>query len=179
MSPETYEILAIVALVLTALPVLYAVASVAWACIRHRGQARARGPDRHIVHPRLGSMTGRGDLWETASTDPQGPLHCFLAGSQAGPDPGLAAGLESVLGRLDELRRLAIDRLMQDDLDAPSLPTEGPPMHPGAFHLQAIDFLWENMPDKFALEFALQGDPDGVWRVEFDGDRPVATGCDD
>jgi len=47
------------------------------------------------------------------------------------------------------------------------------------FTFCALDLLWEDQPDDFAMEFELAGDTDGVWRVEFQNGQPKFVGRDD
>jgi hypothetical protein len=47
------------------------------------------------------------------------------------------------------------------------------------FSFYAVNFLWADRPNFCALEFALKGDEEAIWRVEFEGDVVTSTGRDD
>jgi len=57
--------------------------------------------------------------------------------------------------RFPEVERAALDFIRAQS-----------PAVTGEFTFYSLDFLWEDKPHMFAMEFTLAGDDDGIWRVE-------------
>lgn len=77
--------------------------------------------------------------------------------------------LHDALDRFSEFERTALEFICAQE----------PAAKPGEFTFYSLDFLWETKPDDFVFEFTLEGDVDGIWRVEFESGRPKSLGRDD
>ncbi len=129
----------------------------------------ARRPTRQLQHPEFGTLTFESDLW-TGQTQRDGrPIRFCVAGSESSPDASLIERLRAAIGRLPEFERAALEFIQ----------TNEPKVRPGDFTFDSLDFLWEQKPDDFAMEFSLAGDEGGIWRVEFESGSPKSVGRDD
>lgn len=165
---DRYEIAATLLLVLGAVPVLYALGVLLRGWLEYRRDEKL--PRTQFTHPTLGPMTGHQGVWSGTATTDGGPIGFFVSGDDRRPDQEELATVERVLESLDTHRRVALECLAQSE-DARELAT-----HSRTFKLEAIQSL---SGSDFCLEFQLDGDLDGVWRVEFKDGRPVFTGRDD
>lgn len=77
--------------------------------------------------------------------------------------------MREVVGRFSEIERRALDFLRAEEAS----------VRQGEFEFYSLDFLWEDKPHLYALEFTLAGDDDGIWRVEFESGQPNYVGRDD
>ena len=134
-----------------------------------RDTRAARRPARQLPHPQFGTLTFESNLW-TGQTQRDGrPVHFCIAGAESGPNTTLVERLRVAIGRLPELERAALEFIR----------TQAPEARQGDFNFESLDFLWEQKPDDFAMEFTLAGDEDGLWRVEFESGSPKSVGRDD
>ena len=77
--------------------------------------------------------------------------------------------MREVVGRFSEIERRALDFLRAEEAS----------VRQGEFEFYSLDFLWEDKPHLYALEFTLAGDDDGIWRGEFESGQPNYVGRDD
>ena len=145
--------------------VLFSVRRIAFGII---SQVRKRKPTRTLQHPELGRLMLEGDLWTGQAQGNGQTIQFVIAGTESGPDSALVERLRGALARLSELERLAVARIRNEC-----------PAVKGEFTPDSLDFLWEQRPDFFVIEFTLKGDADGIWRVEFEKGRPFSVGWDD
>jgi hypothetical protein len=131
---------------------------------------KAKLPKPEFNHPILGKMTFEEGIWTSHITHQGRPLTCTVSGDANRPSPDLLAAIAKVLADLDAHAQAAVEFL---------LPTSTAVVSRTQFTLEAIDCLWENRPTDFTLEFALDSDPDGIWRVEFQDGRPLTSNRDD
>lgn len=132
--------------------------------------ARSEGqPPRQLQHPEFGTLTFEGKLWSGKIQRGGKVISFTVAGMASGPDAMLIERLRATAARLPELEREALAFLRG----------QAPAVCQGEFTFESLDFLWEERPDAFVLEFSLAGDDDGIWRVEFEAGRPQHVGRDD
>jgi len=122
-----------------------------------------------FVHPEFGVLSLDSGLWSGKVQRDGRDIRFCIAGTSTAPDDGLLGQLRDLLGRFAEVERAAMDFLR---MQAPALRSR-------EFTFYSIDFLWEEKPDAFAMEFRLAGDEYGIWRVEFDRGQPKSVGRDD
>ena len=134
-----------------------------------RYYVKERQRPHQITHAELGKLVYDSGLWS-------GKLHLggrsipfHVAGTEAGPDPSLLDQLPRKPETFGEWEQAAKDFI---GLKEPKLKRE-------YLEFYSLDFLWDDRPQAFALEFTLAGDVDGVWRVEFVDGRPQSVGRDD
>lgn len=125
-------------------------------------------PPMEFHHPEFGVLTFDAGLWSGVVRRDGRDVPFHTGGSESAPDAGLLRRVRDVLDRFPDVEREALDFLRSQS-----------PGVSGAFTLYALDFLWEDKPHLFALEFSLAGDDDGIWRVEFDNGVPKHVGRDD
>jgi len=92
-----------------------------------------------------------------------------LAGTESGPNSTLVDALLSLLGGFQQTESTALQFLC----------SPGVPVTAKEFTFQSLNFLWPETPDRFTLEFTLQGDTYAIWRVDFEAGSPKYTGRDD
>ncbi len=128
-----------------------------------------RHPSVELTHPRLGRLVGQRGLWggtvERAGLD----IDFYIAGTVGAPDPVLMDSLESLLNRFESRQDQALSFLR----------TQEALLAHAELTFYALDFLWPDKPDDFALEFCEGNAMFGVWRVEFVNGRPERAGFDD
>jgi hypothetical protein len=130
-----------------------------------------RKPKKSVVMAGLGKLTfdARGLLW-FGEVD---GVSITIGGDADGPDGRLLEAYREIRRKMPGLQSEALKFLMEGE-DAKSLDAKV-----GDFSLCGISLLWTGKVECFKLEFSLNGDLDGVWRVEFQGDKPVFCGRDD
>lgn len=143
------------------------VGRVVFSIIRDARRAK-QNPPLHMQHPELGTLTFESDLWSGQMERDGKPIHFYIAGTESQPDGKLVDQLRAAISKLPELERAALEFIHAKEPDAL-----------GDFTFESLDFLWEQKPENFAMEFALAGDDDGIWRVEFESGHPKSVGRDD
>ena len=120
-------------------------------------------------HGELGVLTLDSGLWSGTVRRAGREIAVHIAGTEMAPDNGLLVHASNVLARFTQVESEAVAFIR--DQEAGLSPTD--------LTIYSLDFLWEAKPDDFVLEFTLQGDLDGVWRVEFEAGCPKSLGRDD
>jgi hypothetical protein len=166
MALQILTVLVVLLVVAFVVAVVYPVLRIVYEIIVFR--RKERRPKPQIVHPQLGLLVHDESLWSGQTDRGQEKLYFCIKGGPEAPDEGLVAALQDKLASIDRWERTALDFLCRDER-----------LDPEPFTLESLDFLWEDKPDSFVLEFSLEGDPDGIWRVEFEDNQPAYTGRDD
>lgn len=124
-----------------------------------------RSPRAQVQHPEFGLMTFYSGLWSGQIQHQGKEIFFTMAGSEVAPSPALLQQLRSFLNRSNQLEASALDFLCaQKRL-----------FNPRDFTFERVKFLWLDKPDVFAMEFFMEGDLDGIWRVEFEQGQPKKT----
>jgi hypothetical protein len=166
---ETILTIAVILVALAAVSlVVYPVLRICIAIIRDKQRRAKKHSQRQLLHQQFGLITGEDQLWSGRTAWGRDSLEFVVAGDETGPDPGLIDVLSQRLASADCLRKAALEALSSEET-----------VEQEAFTLQSVDLLWEDKPDRLAMEFLMSGDPDGIWRVEFHGDQVVSVGRDD
>jgi len=124
-------------------------------------------PDE-FQHASLGLLSGEEGLWSGRVQQDGRDIPFVVGGSEAAPDPHLLDVLQGLLVKLPDLEASALQFLC---------PPEAP-VEPGDFAFQSVDLLSPKRPECVTLEFALEGDPGAIWRVEFADGQPKFSGRD-
>lgn len=129
----------------------------------------AAKPPVEFQHPEFGVLTLDSGLWSgEVQRDGKG-VRFHIGGTDTAPDAGLLDRVRELLGRFPEVQRSALDFLRVQEAS----------VRQGEFEFYSLDFLWEDEPHLYSLEFTLAGDDDGIWRVEFENGEPKYVGRDD
>lgn len=144
----------------------------------------AAKPPVTLLDSRFGLLTWERGIWSGEAHSAGRSIQFFVAGDQAAPDATLLASLNDTLDRFNDIQCDALDFLVTsanaaDQSSSRFFWDERPSVGRHEFAFYAVDFLWEHKPNDFALEFTLEGDVDGIWRVEFENGRPKSLGRDD
>ncbi len=146
----------------------------------------AAKPPVTLLDPRLGLLTcERGsEIWSGEARSAGRLIRFFVAGDDSGPDARLLGSLNDTLGRFVDVERDALDFLVasadaSEQASSRLFGDERPSIGRHEFAFYAVDFLWEHKPLDFVMEFTLEGDVDGIWRVEFENGSPKSLGRDD
>jgi hypothetical protein len=129
----------------------------------------AAKPPAEFQHPEFGKLVNDAGVWSGQARQRDRVVRFYVGGTDTVPDAELINRVRAFVGRLDEVESKALDFIRK----------ESPELSVGKFSLYSLDFLWEDKPDVYALEFSLDGDDDGIWRVEFEGEQPKFVGRDD
>lgn len=136
------------------------------------GGRRAAPPPLH--HPRLGELRWQEEgWWEGAcSVDSETSLEFAVSGDREGPSDTLVSALEATLGRWREVNQRLQHFLGSQVPDWAASAADSPrPI--------SLTYLWPAKPDCFAIELALEGDEEAIWRVEFERGEPKHLSRDD
>jgi|GEM_PF-4476670 len=120
-------------------------------------------------HTAFGCFEGSDGVWTASISHGSDSFQLSLGGSDSAPDDRLLAAAARLLPRFDELRNIALRFITSQESSA----------RPEHFTIYGFDFLWEDRPDDFVLEFTMVGDIVGIWRVEFESGAPKFLGRDD
>ncbi|HSY17339.1 MAG TPA: hypothetical protein VK815_03355 [Candidatus Acidoferrales bacterium] len=129
----------------------------------------AAKPPVEYVHPEFGVLVLDSELWSGKVHRDGRDIRFYVGGTATTPDDELLDRFRDLLGRFAEVERKALDFIR----------TKEPTVRLGDFTFYSLDFLWEDKPDIFAMEFERAGDDDGIWRVEFERGEPKFVGRDD
>jgi hypothetical protein len=127
--------------------------------------------------PELGLLTYGHGVWSGATRSGERDIHYYLSGDDAAPNATQLNAFRKILARFDDFEGRAVEFLVErtsgeDRSTAEFFREKRSTIEQRDFDFYAIDFLWEERPDEFAMEFLLDGDVDGVWRVEFKNGQP-------
>lgn len=126
-----------------------------------------------IAHPALGTLTQEGeDSWQGSLERDGLTLEVVLAGDQDGPFPQQVARLRNVVDNFAACRQRVVDFLASELASVPET-------KPSDFYVTGLWFLWSDRPEYFIVQLALRGDEYGLWKLEFDGERPLFLSRDD
>ena len=148
--------------------IVFNVGRVVFCIVRDARKAR-RHPLQQMEHPEFGPLTLDGELWSGRVQRDGRAIDFIIAGTQAGPDSGLAECLRKVIRRFPEFERAALEFIR----------THEPLLAQGQFSFESLELLFEQKPELFGMGFTLPDDPDGCWRVDFESERPKFVGRDD
>ena len=137
-------------------------------CIIRDARA-ARRPPRQLQHAEFGTLTFESGLWSGQIQREERQLPFSVAGTDTAPDAGLLNGVRNLLSRLRDTERIAMEFLRSRE----------PELRQARLDFYSFEFIWENKPNDFALEFLADGDDSRVWRVEFVAGQPSQAGFDD
>ena len=134
-----------------------------------REEARRKSSVRKVEDSRFGTLTGELDVWSGAISEGGKEIQFYIGGSEEAPDERLLDALSHVLEQLGIFQEKALQFLLK----------ENPSSTPLHFEFASVDLLYPDDPDQFSLNYELEGDEEGIWRVEFEKGEPVFSGRDD
>ena len=129
----------------------------------------AKPPAPEFRDPELGVLTLDCGVWIGTVPREGRDLRFIVAGTGTAPDAGLLGQVRGLLARFPETERSAVEFLRRQESE----------LRQAQLDFYSFEFLWEDKPDDFALEFLAGGDDSRVWRVEFIAGQPSQTGFDD
>ena len=129
----------------------------------------AKKPPVEFRHPEFGVLTHDSGVWSGKTQRDGRAIRFCVGGTDTAPNAGLLARMSAVIGGFAELERTALEFICSQE----------PTAKASAFTFYSLDFLWEDKRDDFVFEFTLDGDIDGIWRVEFENGQPKSLGRDD
>jgi len=121
-----------------------------------------RRPRPQVQHPEFGLMTFYSGLWRGQLQHDGKEIRFAVAGSEAAPHAVLLDHLRALLNRFPYVTQSALDFLC----------AEKRLFNPRDFTVRSVNLLSPDRPDIFEMEFSVQGDENGLWRVKFEQDRP-------
>jgi hypothetical protein len=116
----------------------------------------------------FGVLTLDAGLWSGIAQRDGREVHFYVGGTESAPDSALLQRVRELLEHFPHHERAALDFVRSQS-----------PAITGELMFYSLDFLWEDKPHVFAIEFTLAGDGDGIWRVEFEHGKPKFVGRDD
>lgn len=117
----------------------------------------------------FGVLTLDSGIWIGEAQRGGRSIRFCIGGSGTAPDDGLLDRVRELVRCFPEVENTALDFLRAQDAS----------VRQGRFEFYSLDFLWEDKPHLYTLEFTLAGDDDGIWRVEFESGQPKFVGRDD
>lgn len=172
LSDDTIIVFAIVTMAVLLIFVLWVMFYVGRIVLWSIRDARAgRQPPRLLQHPEFGTLRlpAQSSLWEGVVRSDGRDVGFFIAGTESSPDGVLLERLRDCVDHLREREGVALAFVR----------AKQPDVRDGKFALESLEFLYEAEPDTFSMEFALEGDDDGFWRVTFEAGAPTCVGRDD
>lgn len=133
--------------------------------------AKPTKPPVEFRHAEFGALCliDESGLWSGETRIGDRDIRFFIGGTAVTPDAVLIERLRELLERFSKVERAALEFLCAQDAHVRDLD----------FEFYSLDFLWEDKPHLYTLEFTLEGDEDGIWRVEFENHEPRFIGRDD
>jgi len=137
-------------------------------------EKRPPEPSPEFRHPVLGLLTfdNDSDLWSGEVHRDGRDIPFFIGGRECPPNSTLTNAFLRFLDRFPQTENSALRLLCP-----PNVPDV--PVTKNEFTFQTVNFLSPATPDNFTLEFTMKGDPDAIWRVEFNAGEPTHSGRDD
>jgi hypothetical protein len=129
----------------------------------------AAKPPLEFQHPKFGIIINDCGIWSGKVKHDSKVIQFYVGGTATKPDSELLKRIQGVADNFQEIENLALEFIR----------LESPALKDGKFTFYSLNFLWEDKPDIYAMEFSLEGDEDGIWRVEFSGKQPQSVGRDD
>ncbi len=122
----------------------------------------------------LGELVYGDDAWNATAHLGEQELQLSIAGDPSGPDPLGRELLIDALSRYDALVAAATAFLLQDV--SPADLAQRPHRYRPTGIWSGAD--WQLRQRSITLTLELDGDPDGLWRVEIGPDGPLDSGRD-
>jgi hypothetical protein len=126
-------------------------------------------PPAEFHDAELGVLTVESDLWSGKITRDGIAIPFTVAGTQTAPDSGLIERVRDIIGRFSEVEAGGLAFLRAEVAEVRS----------SKFTFSGLEFLWEDNPDMYSLEWLADGDDSCFWRVNFEAGRPKDAGFDD
>jgi hypothetical protein len=124
-------------------------------------------PEFHDVE--LGVLTGKGEIWSGTVIRDGIKIPFVVAGTLTAPDNGLLERVRYILSRFREVEREGLAFLRSEMAE----------VRLSEFTFYCREFLWENKPEIYAMEWLADGDDSRVWRVNYEAGKPKEAGFDD
>ena len=147
--------------------VVFMVGKVLAGFVKYRREEKKAG--RTLTHPEFGVLTFGFGSWDGVARRDGREIRFTVVGSESAPDEQLLERVKDFVARFPDFEGRALDALVNLDVR----------VRREDFSFYAVNFLWADRPNFCALEFALKGDEEAIWRVEFEGDVVTSTGRDD
>jgi hypothetical protein len=102
-----------------------------------------QNPPKQIQHREFGALTLDSGLWSGEVVRDGRKLPFCISGTDAEPDGRLLGRLRDVVRRFPEVERAALEFIQSKE----------PRLLPGKFEISSLNFLWEDKPHLYSLEF--------------------------
>ena len=133
------------------------------------GSILKKSPQPTFQDQSLGKLIYDSELWTGKLKN---DVYFFVAGNPERPDPLLLNSLKDLLKKFDKINLNALSYIKKQLEPHQEIDIND-------FTNYAVDFIWDDHPELFALEYTMKDDLDGIWRVEFKNGNPVSIGRDD
>jgi hypothetical protein len=114
-------------------------------------------------------LTGQSDIWSGTVIRDDIKIPFAVAGTLTAPDNGLLERVRYIVSRFREVEREGLAFLRSEVAEVGS----------SQFIFHGLEFLWEDKPDIYAMEWLADGDDSRVWRVNYEAGKPKEAGFDD
>lgn len=130
---------------------------------------KAEAPPQEFRDAEFGVLTSEMDLWTGTVARDGITIRFTVAGTQAVPDGGLLDRVRDIVRRFRDVEAEGLAFLR----------AEVPEVRSSKLTFYGLEFLWEDKPDIYALEWLADGDDSCVWRVNYEAGKPKEAGFDD
>src|ERR1043166_4249526 len=107
-------------------------------------------PPTEYHHRELGVLTLDSGVWSGIARRDGREMRFYVGGTESAPDAGLLDRVVELLERFSQVEKAGLEFVRSQS-----------PEVIGEFTFYSLDFLWEDKPHIFAIEFTLAGDEDG------------------
>jgi len=129
----------------------------------------AKTPPAAFRDAELGSLTSEAGLWRGVAKRDDLYIPFTVAGTAAAPDGGLLGHVRDLTRRFHEVESEGLAFLR----------AEVPEVSARKFTFHGLEFLREDEPGAFTLEWLAHGDDTYFWRVSYEAGKPKVAGSDD
>ena len=130
---------------------------------------KEKTPPAEFHDAEFGLLTAEADLWSGTVTRDGFTIPFTVAGTHAAPSSGLLDRVRDITRRFRGVEGEGLAFLRAEVTEVRS----------SKLAFCRLEFLWEDKPDTYALEWSADGDDSCVWRVNFEAGKPKEAGFDD
>ena len=131
--------------------------------------AKPKTPSVEFRDVEFGILTSEADLWSGAAKRDGMSIPFTVAGTLTAPDSGLIDRVRDITRRFHDVESEGLAFLQ----------AEVPEVRSSKFTFHNLEFLWEDKPGTYALEWLADGDDSCFWRVNYEAGKPKEAGFDD
>ena len=128
-----------------------------------------KSPRREFQDPELGIFILESAIWSGKAKHADREIQFYVAGTEDIPYPVLKNSLRKLLANFKSTEMEAENFLKNQESE----------LKDSKLSFYSVDFLWEDRPDDFSMEFLADENDSVVWRVNFQNGKPKNAGFDD